>query len=181
MGIVSNHKLNPKREVNRCISLYCKNCKFNLNLRETNPNEQEIAFTFMCKSQIASTLVWHGCQHKLVKFIKLKLTCDVWLAPGFVLVLYLKKVQRLLKQCFFALLQLDNSFIKDRQITALSLCCRNLQQDKKCKVMQTGFKKKGIGWKWPTGKIKSRGKYFEENTHPWYNCVSPIYADKVFI
>lgn len=86
--------------------------------------------------------MWPCCQHKLVKFIKLKLTCELWLVPGFVLVLYLKKVQRLFKQCFFALLQLDNSFINDRQITALSLRCRNLQQDKKCKILQTGFKKK---------------------------------------
>lgn len=173
MGIIRNHKLDPRRQVNRYISLYCKNWTFNLNLTETNPSKQEIAFT-------ESTFMWPGCQHIPVKFIKQNLTWELWSALDFVLVLYLKRVQWLLKQCF--LLQLGNSSIKDRLINVLPLCCRNLQLDKQGKVLQTGFKSKEIRWKWARGRMKGRGKcYFEESICSWYNYTSPIHSVKEFI
>jgi len=45
MGIIRNHELDHKRQVNRYILLYCKNHTFSLNLKETNTNEQGTAFT----------------------------------------------------------------------------------------------------------------------------------------
>lgn len=151
IGIIRNHKLNPKRQVKRYISLHCKNCTFSLHLTETNPNEHEIPFT-------ESTLMWPGYQHIPVKFIKQKLTWELWSALDFVLVLYLKRVQWLLKQCF--LLQQDNSFINDSHTNVLPLCCRNLQQHKQDKVLQTGFKSKEIRWEQARGRMKCRRKYY---------------------